>query len=151
MQENMSETNINNEYVGRYPFAIPNECVNQITKEGDYLLHEFAHILSQITSGEVECEDLYTLAGDSFPELSSTPENILYNLMYTKIELPDFVRESLIEWKDKIFSYTRKHKLTNEERDKVATLLVHLTHFLFEEVVNPALKNTYPSITEESQ
>ena len=144
MEQNITDTNT--EWVGRYPFAIPKHLVNAVDKDGDHLLSELAHALSQITSCQVECENPVFATGETLSELSATPEDIMWNLLSTKIRLPDSIRESLKEWKDKIVPYTLKYTLNDEERDKVAEHVCGLRRFLFDEVVNPALKNTYPSI-----
>ena len=129
-----------------------NGCGNNplwdVTKNDEWVmfLSNFVCGLRNIITCEVQCEDMYTLIGDTLPELAQTPSDILCNLLGNRILLPDSIRESLKEWEGKIAPYTVKEKLTNEERDEVAQHLVHLTHFLFEEVVNPALKNTYPSL-----
>ena len=134
-----------------------NECgiipLLDITKDDDWLvfLSQFVFMLRNIITCEVQCvdedgdEDMVTLAGDTLPELATTPSDILSNLLGERILLPLSLRESLQEWDRKIAPYTAKTTLINKERDEVAKHLVHLTRFLFEEVVNPALKNTYPS------
>ena len=140
MQQTAVETLTNNGY-GNTPLW-------DITKNDEWImfLSNFVFVLEKIITCEVECEDMVNLAGETLPELATTPGDILSNLLGERILLPESLRESLQEWKDKITPYTAKEKLTNKERDEVAKHLVNLTHFLFEEVVNPALKNTYPSL-----
>lgn len=151
MQENMADTNTKDEWVGRFPFAIPKRLVDTVTKDGDHLLFELGHALRQITSCEVQCENPILVTGESVAELSSTPDDILWNLQSTKIQLPDSIRERLKEWKNKILPYTLKNTLNDEERDELVRHVVHLRRFLFEEVVNPALKNNYPSIESKEE
>ena len=118
-----------------------------IKEDCDDLLFELGDILNKITSCKVECENPMLVLGDTVSELSATPEDIVWNLYTVNIRLPDSVRESLKEWKDKIVPYTLQNTpLNDEERDKLVTYVVNLRRFLFEEVVNPALLNTYPSL-----
>ena len=118
-----------------------------IKENHDDLLFELGDILNKITSCKVECENPMLVLGDTVSELSATPEDILWNLYDANIRLPDSVRESLKEWKDKIVPYTLQNTpLNDEERDELVKHIVNLRRFLFEEVVNPALKNTYPAI-----
>lgn len=127
------------------------ECGNiplwDIAKNEDWImfLTSFVFMLEKIITCKVQCEDMVNLAGETLPELATTPSDILSNLLGERILLSESLRESLKEWSGKIAPYTAKEQLTNAERDEVGHHLVHLTHFLFEEVVNPALKNTYPS------
>lgn len=146
MEQNMTNTNANTEWVGRYPFSLHKHLVDTVTKEGDHLLFELGHALSQITVCEVQCENPIFVTGETLPELSAPPEDIVWNLKTANIRLPDSIRESLKEYKDKLVPYTSKNTLNNEERDKVAEHICGLRHFLFEEVIKPALKNTYPAI-----
>ena len=118
-----------------------------IKEDRDDLLFELGDILNKITSCKVECENPMLVLGDTVSDLAATPEDILWNLYDANIRLPDSVRESLKEWKDKIVPYTLQNTpLNDEERDELVKHIVNLRRFLFKEVVNPALKNTYPAI-----
>ena len=146
MQQTTVETPTFNKYV--------NLALWDITKNDDWIrfLSHFVFMLEKMITCEVQCVDeegddaMGTPAGDTLPELSTTPADILSNLCGERILLPESMRESLYEWATKIAPYTAMEKLHPGERDEVAQHLVHLTHFLFDEVVNPALKNTYPAI-----
>ncbi|MBO7713239.1 MAG: hypothetical protein J6S85_06685 [Methanobrevibacter sp.] len=116
-----------------------------IKKDHDDLFYELGNILNKITECRVELENPVFVTGETMSELSTTPEAIVWTLHGANIRLPDSIIETLKEWKDKIVPYTLLQKpLNNEERDQLAMHVVNLRRFLFDEVVNPALKNTYP-------
>ena len=118
-----------------------------IKEDHDELLFDLGNALNRITEGKVEFKNPIFFTGEPMSELSTTPEDIVWKLHRANIRLPDSIIETLNEWKNKIEYYAfLLVPLNEEEKDKLGMHLTNLKLFLLEEVVNPALLNTYPSL-----